>query len=211
VEASVAHEHERRGGARGGRRDRRDDLLAAAARRFVTVGIRRTTMEDIASEAGAGKATLYRHFANKDAVIDALLAREAERFERLLLAAAAEADTAVGELEAAFVAGVDFFVHHPVLIRGRDEEPAVLLPRITADGGPLVRRGLDLLADLVASGVERGELRDVDPRMTAEVLMRLLLSYFAFPPVHVRVDDPVEAAAFAHALVAGGLRARPSG
>jgi AcrR family transcriptional regulator len=211
VEASVAHEHERRGGARGGRRDRRDDLLAAAARRFVTVGIRRTTMEDIASEAGAGKATLYRHFANKDAVIDALLAREAERFERLLLAAAAEADTAVGELEAAFVAGVDFFVHHPVMIRGRDEEPAVLLPRITADGGPLVRRGLDLLADLVASGVERGELRDVDPRMTAEVLMRLLLSYFAFPPVHVRVDDPVEAAAFAHALVAGGLRARPSG
>lgn len=187
-------------------RSRRDDLLAAAARRFVTVGIRRTTMEDIAAEAGAGKATLYRHFANKDAVIDALLAREAERFERRLRAAAASGPSAVEQLERAFVAGVAFFVDHPVLTRGRDEEPAVLLPRITADGGPLVRRGLDLFADLVAGGVERGELREVDARMTAEVLMRLVLSYFAFPPVHVRVDDPVEAAAFAHALVAGGLR-----
>lgn len=193
--------------ASGGRRDRRDDLLAAAARRFITVGIRGTTMEDIAGEARAGKATLYRHFGNKDAVIDALLAREAERFERRMLAAAEAADGAAAGIEAAFVAGVEFFVTHPVLTRGRDEESGVLLPRVTADGGPLVRRGLDILTGLIEAGIAGGELREVDPRVTAEVLMRLILSYFAFPPMHVRVDDPREAAAFAHALVAGGLRA----
>ncbi|MBW3658770.1 MAG: hypothetical protein KY457_09040, partial [Actinobacteria bacterium] len=143
----------------------------------------------------------------KDAVIDALLAREAERFERRLLTAAGAAEGAAAGIEAAFVAGVDFFVTHPVLTRGRDEESGVLLPRITADGGPLVRRGLDILAALIEEGVAAGELREVDPRVTAEVLMRLILSYFAFPPMHVRVEDPQEAAAFAHALVAGGLRA----
>lgn len=193
-----------------GRRDRREDLLAAAARRFVAVGIRRTTMEDIAAEASAGKATLYRHFRNKDAVIDALLAREAERFERRLVAAAEGADGAAAGVEAAFLAGVDFFVTHPVLTRGRDEESGVLLPRITADGGPLVRRGLDILTGLIADGIAAGELREVDPPTTAEVLMRLVLSYFAFPPMHVRVEDPREAAAFAHALVAGGLGAETS-
>jgi AcrR family transcriptional regulator len=191
----------------GGRRDRREDLLAAAARRFVAVGIRKTTMEDIAREATAGKATLYRHFANKDAVIDALLEREAARLDRRLRGAADEHDDAARRLEAAFVAGVEFFVDHPVLTKGRDEEPGILLPRITANGGPLVRRGMELFTSLIDEGITAGELRKVDPAAAAEVIMRLILSYFSFPPMHVRVDDPDEASAFAHALVAGGLRA----
>jgi AcrR family transcriptional regulator len=189
------------------RRDRRDDLLAAAARRFVTDGLRRTTMEDIAREARAGKATLYRHFANKDAVIDALLEREAARLDRRLRDAVGSADHAADRVEAAFVAGVRFFVDHPVLTRGRDEEPGVLLPRITADGGPLVGRGMALFTAVIEEGVACGDLRRVDPPAAAEVVMRLMLSYFSFPPMHVRVDDPDEARAFAHALVAGGLRA----
>ena len=191
-----------------GRTDRREDLLSAAARRFVAVGLRKTTMEDVAREARAGKATLYRHFANKDAVIDALLAREAARLERRLQAAADEQVDAGGRIEAAFVAGVSFFVEHPVLTKGRDEEPGILLPRITADGGPLVVKGLDLFERLIAEGVRAGELREVEPRAAAEVVMRLILSYFSFPPMHVRVDDPEEAQAFAHGLVAGGLRRR---
>ena len=190
------------------RRDRREDLLAAAARRFVAVGIRKTTMEDIAREARAGKATLYRHFANKDAVIDALLVREAERFRRVLYRAAAGREDAAGRIEDAFLAGVRFFVDHPVMTKGRDEEPGVLLPRITANGGPLVQQGLALFTDLIAEGVASGELRTVEPPAAAEVIVRLILSYFSFPPMYVRVDDDAEARAFAHALVAGGLRSR---
>jgi TetR/AcrR family transcriptional regulator, repressor for uid operon len=194
-------------GGPDGRRDRREDLLVAAARRFVAVGIRKTTMEDIAREARAGKATLYRHFANKDAVIDALLEREAERFARRMERAAAEQTDAAARIEAAFLAGVRFFVEHPVMTKGRDEEPGILLPRIIANGGPLVVRGLELFGELIAEGVEAGELRRVDPQAAAEVVVRLILSYFSFPPMVVRVDDPDEASAFAHALVAGGLRA----
>jgi AcrR family transcriptional regulator len=189
------------------RTDRREDLLAAAGRRFVAVGIRKTTMEDIAREARAGKATLYRHFRNKDAVIDDLLEREGERFTRALEHGAAGQATAAGRIEGAFLAGVRFFVDHPILTKGRDEEPGILLPRITAGGGPLVRRGLALFTELIAEGVASGELRRVDPAVAAEVVVRLILSYFAFPPMHLRVDDPEEAAAFAHALVAGALRA----
>ncbi len=195
---------------RGPRTGRREDLLVAAARRFVAVGIRRTTMEDIAREARAGKATLYRHFANKDAVVDALLEREAERFVRELAEAAAVHADAASKLEAAFLAGVRFFVEHPVLTKGRDEEPGLLLPRVTAKGGPMVTQGLGLFHDLIDEGVERGELRPVEPNAASEVVMRLILSYFTFPPMHVRVDDPTEASRFAHALVAGAFRATPT-
>jgi hypothetical protein len=94
-----------------------------------------------------------------------------------------------------------------MMTRGRDEEPGILLPRITANGGPLVRRGMELFTDVLADGVASGELRPVDPPAAAEVIMRLMLSYFSIPPIHVRVDDEDEARAFAHALVAGGFRA----
>ena len=191
-----------------GRSDRREDLLAAAARRFVAVGLRKTTMEDVAREARAGKATLYRYFRNKDALIDALLDREAERFARELEDAAAARDAAPAKIEAAFLAGIRFFVDHPVLTKGRDEEPGLLLPRITANGGPLVQHGLALFTDIIDEGVTSGELRPVEPPAAAEVIVRLILSYFSFPPMHVRVDDPEAAQAFAYALVAGALAAR---
>lgn len=184
---------------------RRDDLLAAAARRFVAVGIRKTTMEEIAREAGAGKATLYRYFDNKDAVVDALLDREAERFARVMRRATEEEATAAGRLEAAFAAGVEFFVQHPVLTKGRDEEPGLLLPRITAAHGPLVASGLELLTGLVRGGVATGELRGVDARHVAEGLLRLILSYFSFPPIVVRVDEPGRARRFAHEVITAGL------
>ncbi len=187
---------------------RRQDLLSAAARRFIAVGIRKTTMEDIAREARAGKATLYRYFANKDAVIDALLEREAARFTDEVDGAVAHHEHATARIEAAFVAGVRFLVTHPMLTRGRDEEPAELLPRIQATGGPLVMAALERYAELISDGVASGELRQVDPRTAAEVVVRLVLSYFSFPPMVVRVDDPAELRSFARALIAGGMARR---
>lgn len=191
-----------------GRRSRRDDLLAAAARRFVETGLRRTTMEDIAREAGAGKATLYRHFSNKSDLIDALLVSEGERLRRRLTRAYEQRDGVLPGVEDAFLAGLTFLVDHPVLTRGRDEEPAMLLERVAAHRGPLVEAALDWFADVIREGMETGEVRPVEPRWAAEVLVRLMLSWFAFPPMAIPVHDEAQARVFAHVLIADGLAAR---
>jgi AcrR family transcriptional regulator len=52
---------------------RRQAVLAAAGFLFVRHGLKGTTMEAIAAEAGIAKATLYGYFADKDAVFSALL------------------------------------------------------------------------------------------------------------------------------------------
>lgn len=185
---------------------RRDDLLAAAARRFVAQGIRRTTMEDIAREAGAGKATLYRYFANKDAVVDALLERESERFQRRMRRAVDEHGGGLTGLQAAFIAGVRFFTTHPLLTRGRDEDPGLLLERIAASRGPLVDAGLEWFAAEIAASKEAGEVRgDVDPEVAAEVLMRLVLSYFSFRPMVLDVDDDEQVKILAREIVVRSL------
>jgi AcrR family transcriptional regulator len=185
--------------------DRREALLATAAERFIKVGIRKTTMEDIARGAGAGKATLYRHFANKDEVIAALLDREVARLEREIAREVATSATASTRIEVALATTIAFFLNHPVLTRGRAEEPAELLERITSSGGPLVLRLQGTFEALVTDGIERGELRTVDAAMASEVLLRLATSYLAFPPLAVPVDDASQIRRLARAVVDTGL------
>lgn len=56
---------------------RADEILDAAALLFADQGVGRPGMEDVARAAGCSRATLYRHFDNKDAVLRAFVHREA--------------------------------------------------------------------------------------------------------------------------------------
>lgn len=54
---------------------RMDQIINATRVLFTRYGYRRTAMDDIAREAGVAKATLYLHFAGKDDVFRAMVAR----------------------------------------------------------------------------------------------------------------------------------------
>ncbi len=55
---------------------RRGRLLDAAAVLFVRHGFDKTTVADIAREAGVGKGSVYLHFESKEAVLEGLMVRE---------------------------------------------------------------------------------------------------------------------------------------
>lgn len=52
---------------------RNDQIVDAALRLFARYGRKRSSMDDIAREAGLAKATLYLHFKGKDDVFRAML------------------------------------------------------------------------------------------------------------------------------------------
>lgn len=66
---------------------RRPLVLDAALRVFAEHGYRGTSMQAIASEAGVTKPVVYECFASKDALLEALLAREEQRLLASVLAA----------------------------------------------------------------------------------------------------------------------------
>lgn len=85
---------------------KREAILAAAFTQFGRYGFRRTSMEDIAKEAGTSRASLYSHFENKEEIFRCLSAElhdrslgEAERH----LKGATSADLA-SRVEAALIA-----------------------------------------------------------------------------------------------------------
>lgn len=184
---------------------RRDDLLRAAAERFVANGIRATTMEDIAAAAGAGKATLYRYFPNKDGVIDELLTREGRRLQRRLVGARDGAGGGLDGIRAAFIAGIRFLTTHPILLAGREEEPAVLLERALAAGGPMVEPSLKFWAASIRAAAVDGDVARVDAEVAAEIIVRVTLSYFILPPMVLDVSDDAQMDLLATEVIMRGL------
>lgn len=55
-------------------------ILAIASALFYRNGVRAVGMEQIVAESGIAKTTIYRHFATKDALIEAFLLKEDDEF-----------------------------------------------------------------------------------------------------------------------------------
>ena len=56
--------------------NRRRQILDAAEQRFSRAGFHRTTMQDVAAEAGMSPGNLYRYFPSKDALVAGLCERD---------------------------------------------------------------------------------------------------------------------------------------
>ncbi len=54
-----------------------DEVIDAALERFLQMGIRRTTLDDIAQASGVDRPIFHRRFPGKECLVDAVLTREA--------------------------------------------------------------------------------------------------------------------------------------
>ena len=63
------------------RRNTKEDILQASLRLFARAGFEATGMREIAAAVGIQPASVYKHFACKQAILDALVRRMDERYE----------------------------------------------------------------------------------------------------------------------------------
>ncbi|NJP31817.1 TetR/AcrR family transcriptional regulator [Micromonospora thermarum] len=91
----------------------RDHLLATASRLFYNDGINRVGVDRVLQEAGVTRATLYRHFAGKEALVVAYLEREDKVIQALWKEGLDRAVSADHALELA-IEGIadDAYRHH---------------------------------------------------------------------------------------------------
>ena len=168
-----------------GRRDHADDsvrqILDAAIVTFETLGIRRTTMDDIARAAKLGRATVYRRFPQKGDLVRAALLHELRRFLDDLDDSIAGAPTVRARLEAGFIKGITGVRGHPLLSRLLTTEPNDVLPYLTLDAGGVIAIAGTYLAGHIRAGVTAGEFTVDDPDLAAEMMVRLAHSMVLTP------------------------------
>ena len=179
--------------------DVRAKVLDAALRAFLDFGIRRSSMTEVAKRAGISPATLYRRFAQKSELVQAVGLREVRRFLADVdtrLDSGASADDQLVELFVAFAEGLR---RNRLLRRLLDTEPDVVLPYLTTQGAPVLALGTEYLAELLARLQDAGELPRYDPTPVAEVMARLALTFPLLPQTSIPLADRTAAREFARA------------
>jgi AcrR family transcriptional regulator len=77
----------------------KDELMVREKKLVAQYGLKRTTMEDIATAMGKGKSTLYYYFTNKTDIFEAVVNKELKNFLRLTRQAINIAVTAKDKLK----------------------------------------------------------------------------------------------------------------
>jgi AcrR family transcriptional regulator len=176
-------------------------LLDAAVVCIARVGVSKTTLDDVAREAGCSRATLYRYFPGKPQLFAAVASREAAVLARELQAAAADAPSFEDAVVAVVLRSAGWLSGHPALQFIVAAEPEVLLPHLAFDGADRVlRAGAQVVAPALAPflGPESAE-------RAAEWLARIILSYLCSPTDLVDLADPVSVRRLVADFVVPGL------
>lgn len=178
------------------REDVGERILAAARRLVLRSGARKLSLSDVATLAGVSRPTIYRYFASKEDLIDALGKREYRRFSAAMDLAITGV-TGIARLDVA-VEIVAKFVEDQPSGQLLDLEPGFAQEQM-AQALPMITDGL--LAVLDRCTREDGMTTVVAPRDLAGAIARTALSHYMFPDT-----DP--SAARRQIRAAAGLPAR---
>jgi AcrR family transcriptional regulator len=162
-----------------------DDLLDAVRACVMAVGVRRTTLTDVARRAGVSRMTVYRRFPDVAALLQALMTREFGALVVEIAGGPGDRPTARERFVASVVAGADRLASDPLFRRILDVDPELMLPYLVQRYGAFQHVALDALAAQIERARD-GSFRDGDPRLlaaTVELLLRgWVFSALAEPP-----------------------------
>ena len=154
-----------------------DRLLDAARDSVLSVGVRRTTLAEVARLAEVSRMTLYRRFPDVRSLLaelmtrqfGALLGGEARRVEHLPTARRRLIEGAIGSVRA--------LADDPVMRAVLDLDGEVLMPYVVRRSGRVQRLADQFLAAQVIDGHADGSIRAGDANTQARTLRMMLQSF----------------------------------
>ncbi|MFC8229708.1 TetR/AcrR family transcriptional regulator [Streptomyces sp. NPDC057287] len=174
-----------------------EQILDAAREQFMTFGLRRSTVDDVAKRAKVSRVTVYRRIGNKDSLVSACLLREYRRFVVDVDEAVAALPTVEDRLVAGFVAVLRHIREHPLVGGLLRLEPEIMLPFLTLESGPALLAMRGYLSDRLRHA-QRAEGRpETDPAPVAELMVRITVSFLLNPVSCFELDDDEQVGTFA--------------
>ena len=184
--------HGWRGNPPGTEDEARRRIADAATACLDRVGLAKTSLSDVAAEAGVTRQTVYRYFPSLNDILRAVALAGVEEFagrmERHLATFGSAVEVAVESVLFA-VRTLPGEPHLGLLLRAGEADfftEGVLSPMAFSYGATILR---NVPVDWTAAGVATEE----DFAGLAEILMRLFLSYLRYPSTPALTDDGIRA------------------
>jgi AcrR family transcriptional regulator len=157
--------------------DTRARIIDTADGLFRRLGFAKTAVADIAAELDMSPANIYRFFASKNAIVEALCQRHLGTIESEAWSIARSRGPAVARVERLFLEIVAYFKRH---LLGDERVMEIVMAAIEHSWEAIgthkdtMRTVLELI---LRDGIEGGEFEPVDPRETADTIMRAMTCY----------------------------------
>jgi AcrR family transcriptional regulator len=160
------------------RREVRRAILDTTAALVAEHGLRSVTMSQIAEETGIGRATLYKYFADVEAILFAWHERQVSGHLEQLAAVRDQAGDAAGRLEAVLEAFA--LISHES--HGHSDTELVAFLHRDEQLAPAQQRLRNMIRDLLTEGAKTGDLRgDVAPDELASYCLHALAAAGSLP------------------------------
>jgi len=151
-----------------------------------------TTMEEIARAAGLGRATLYRHFSNRDELLLAVIEREANLI-------AAKVDRKIRHIESpgehiieGMVQAMREMKKSNLISNLLKAETGSVVNRLMFASDRMVNIGLEIVLPVIQRAHETGELKtDMDFELLVEWIMRMLVSLLTVPSKQLKTEGDI--------------------
>lgn len=154
-----------------------DRVLDAVRDCVLQVGVRRTTLTDVARHAGTSRMTLYRRYPDVRALVGDLMTRE---FGAVLERARGAGDglaTARERAVAEVVAAVRALRGNQLFVKVLEVDPELLLPYVLERLGSTQRLALALFESVLDEGYTDGSVRRGEPAPMAYALLLTVQSF----------------------------------
>jgi AcrR family transcriptional regulator len=191
----------------------REAILDATDRLLGRLGYQKTTIDDLAREAGVARRTVYLHFPTKEEIFLCSIDRVVDRLLAKLKELASSGGTPADRLRRMLLERVLFRFDSVRAYHGSlDELLSVLRPAYLRRRERYFRAEAEVLAGVLAEGVRAGELDAADLQSTARALVTatnaLIPASLSVAELGSRESVEQEAARVAD-LVLRGLLLRP--
>ncbi|MGW0331478.1 TetR/AcrR family transcriptional regulator [Streptomyces sp. NPDC003011] len=155
-----------------------DDAVLDAVRDCVlAVGVRRTTLTDVARRAGVSRMTLYRRWPDVRTLVGDLMTREWVGVATRAMPGRRPGADARTLIVDGLVAGVDAFRAHPLFRKIVDVDPELLLPYVLDRRGASQIALLGLLAEALREGHADGSVRPGHVERQARSVLLIVQSF----------------------------------
>ncbi len=188
----------------------REGILAAAHELLLAVGIRRTSVEEVARRAGVSRGTVYLYFSDKNALVLAVLLRNGVVVRDMLAAQLKRARSLREQLTTAARFSVSP-QRGELLITLREREPETLALMLLTDSQRWVEQSARFWAPRLRAAAKNGELPpDTDIEAAAEWVARTLYTASVVPSNRVdpATRSPKQIGAYLSRFLLAGLAGR---
>jgi AcrR family transcriptional regulator len=157
--------------------DTRERIMAAAEGLFRRLGYTKTAVADIAAELHMSPANIYRFFDSKNAIVDAICKRCLLEVEDKAWAVARSKAGAAERMERLVL---EIVAYHKENFAA-DQNVAELVMAAVENSWDAIKTHKGVIHHVVElvlrDGIEAGEVEPIDPRETAELMMRSLIAF----------------------------------